>query len=403
MKNVFSFQLIVWYVARFVSGLGDWAYIVVLTYLLAGEGSRFLSLLWIIRMSVPVFGSAISGSLADRINSKYLCLAADFFRGIVVFFTPFFLHSYIIFIFVAFEYFITPIFTQSSNVLIRNMTTVDNRHQVNSVRRTVRSSTMFLGPILGGMLLSFGVRYPFAVQGISYLLSSMAMLILPESKDNGLVEDKFSLLVVWHDIKSAISYIKATVIIRSMFLTSIVFAIGSSSFDAYEVLFARTSLHLSVARYSLLVSFAGLAFVVGGFVNIVLAKRRKPNELYLTGLVLMCIGSLLYTLSSKLDTALPGIIIVGMGSVTFYTASSTVQQNKISPNLYAKVSGVHDTLVQMISTLSVALFGIFLTFSSIRHIMLLCAVIMLAAIPLALSFMSKDDLSQSPTEDVAST
>ncbi|EKS7869172.1 MFS transporter [Bacillus cereus] len=387
VTSVFSLSLIILYIGRLVSSLGDWIYMVVLSLIFADNAPQYIPLLWLSRSLASFLSGFIAGTIADRFGHKQTAVISDVLRGITVLLMTFCIDKPLILLLLVF---ITgslgTFFASSFNPIISKITENEplSRHSVNSILSMITPLAQFIGPFLGTILMHKDNSLPFIAQSISFIVSAITLVFISFPNDS--IEAKkmgnkgLNLNNLWEDIKFSSKYIWNSTILRSITLSTTVFIFGSAAIDAYEVLFITKTLGLGKNEYGLIISMGGIAYVISSICNFFVSRYLKSSSLIFLGFLITATGNLIFAFSINFLTLLIGLLITAIGGTTFFVASATVTQNMVPINIQGRITSLQEILPTAASTVSTVISGFLISHVPIRYIMISGAIIILLGV-----------------------
>jgi MFS transporter, NRE family, putaive nickel resistance protein len=172
------------YLAQTINLVGDsltWLGLALLAFELAGaQAGTVLAIALTLRVTAFVVLSPIAGSIADRVDRKWLMIVTHLARMGIVCLLPFVTQIWQIYAIVlslnVFYAFFAPTYTAT----IPLVTTAAERSQAIALSSATYQLLGVLGPGLAGSIAAFmGTRQVFFVDGITFLLATILMVTLP--------------------------------------------------------------------------------------------------------------------------------------------------------------------------------------------------------------------------------
>ena len=179
------------------SWFGDWFNAIAL-YTLIREltGSPLaLGLVFLTKMVPFAVASPLAGLLVDRFNRRWLMIAADLLRAVIV--LGFLLVNepddlYLIYALTGAQVVLTAVFIPARSASIPNVTSAGELLTANALSAATWSTLLAVGAALGGVATDwFGVRVVFVLDSVSYVVSAMFLLrtVIPQQKEPGAAVD----------------------------------------------------------------------------------------------------------------------------------------------------------------------------------------------------------------------
>lgn len=386
--GLFSFPLCVVYINRFFSLVGDYAYIVALSLVVAKVSPTAVMMFWIAKglgnmMAIPFVG------IIDHTNKKMVLITTDVIRGVLILTIPLFFESWFLFIIIGLVSFLGPFFMGAINPVITSLTNKDNRYRVNSFVGMISSASYFVGPLLGGILLIKSDSFPFIFQGMAMIITASLFFFLKGEykyiEENHRKNDQklFSLTDLWEGL----NYIVKDKIIFLAILSNTLYLSVAVAIDAYEVLFLTNTLGFSDLDYSFALSYLGVAFIVAGFFNTLIGEKLNKLTLYIIGISTASISNLIFSLSSNILSVYASFTLLAIGLTLLNTALQTINQTHIPIEMQGKIVSIQSILPNIATVFSIIIAGMLLNIFSIRSVIITLALISilsaLVAIPLS--------------------
>ena len=181
---------------EFISGIGDWLYIVAIFVVIYRESgdAALVGLFGGVRLLPYVFLSVPAGFVADRFDRRLVLLVSDLFRGslmvamalIIAFGGPTILVAVLAIFAASGSSFFYPAMGAYLPALAK-----DERQlgPANSAWASIQNISFIAGPAIGGLILAFGsVTLAFVLNAISFIFIAVILWSLPPSKGGAKAE-----------------------------------------------------------------------------------------------------------------------------------------------------------------------------------------------------------------------
>lgn len=327
-----------------------------------------------------------AGAVADRINRKWILIAADLVRGLLfgamgamLFFNAF--PFWVIYPLAILSGASGAFFSPAISATIPDIVPKDSLSKANSARGLSTTMTQLLGNSLGGFLFSV-LKAPLLIfiNGISYLYAAISQLFikLPYRKIEG---PRVNML---RDMADGMKYAFGHRGIRTMLFTSMLI-----NFFAVIGLSLMTPLFKStpgfgIERYGLMMG-AMMAGGVSGMLALS-AIRIKPHQrsrLFGVALMLMVCVTVPIALIGNVNWLYPLAFIAGISNAIVNMMVQTIMQSTVPAHTRGKVFGLLGTVSGGLQPIAMAVSGVIAGFAGIRPTMTVAfAVLVLAALPL---------------------
>jgi MFS family permease len=201
------------------------------------------------------------------------------------------------------------------------------------------NSTMFnaarlVGPAIAGILIwKVGEAWCYTIDGFSYLAVIIALLMM--RVDEG--EPPATRRRVWVEFREGLSYAARFAPIRSIILLLAAVSFTNTAVAILMPRFATEVLHGDARTQGLLTSAIAVGALVGA---LRLAARRSVVGLvghmpWVT--VILGAGMILFGLSTVRSLSLPGLVLVGFGTMTQMASGNTLLQTLVEDRMRGRV------------------------------------------------------------------
>jgi MFS family permease len=328
---------------QLISNTGNWLTIVALTLLVLHRTNSGVA---VGALSACQFGpilllSAWAGAVADRHDKRRLLFVTQTLEMLqsgalaVLAFLP---HAPLASFYVT--AFAGGIFLSFDNPLRRSFVTemVPHEEVSNAVAlysAMVNASRIF-GPALAGLLVvAFGFGWGFTVDGASYVfvLAALAMMRTselrrtpPPARTKG-------------EVRAGLRYIAGEPTLRISFIMLAVVGVLGYNLNVGLPLFVERSLHRGDAAFTLLYAlFSTGALVVAGR-NLVHLRH------ILIGAAAFGVALLLLAPAPNIALAIPAVVLVGVTSILYMTATTAIVQVEADPSMHGRILALQTVLL----------------------------------------------------------
>lgn len=184
LKNNRSFVTLM--VAQAISNLGDWLHLLAILTLV---GIRWNATPWEITFvtlsaALPILLTGpFAGTLADRLNRKWLMIVADGARIIIVGALIFADQIWHVYILLVLKSLFDVIFSPAKNGKLKEIVPREQLAQAVSISSVIEQMSKIIGPALGGLLVAaFGITWCFVLDSASFLISGIILLWIPGTR-----------------------------------------------------------------------------------------------------------------------------------------------------------------------------------------------------------------------------
>ena len=374
------------WLAYVISNLGDRALAIALSVTIYDATNSKTALgLSLIFGTLPVllFGLA-GGVFADRWNRRRTMITADVGRALAVllllyipsahFKAHFDAHDKSIvyaaaFLVASFSCFFSP----ARQSLLPAIVPRGKLLQANGLMLSANQATLFLGPTLGGLLISvFHPRGVFLFDAATFIASAFFVRLITDVVVMPGTKSARGVAGLWREAGEGLRYVSTSRVLRpSLVLLSLV-VIGGAVYNTLELPFVQDIWGGDGKQYGLLVALSGLAAVLTGLATVGPIRSAPPARLIAPGFTVMGIAGLGFAASTNiyLGGAMVFVMTVAntfsnLGQMTLFLASAP---NNIQGRVSATVSLVNKLSESVGIALTIALAALFPAPAAMRPI-----------------------------------
>lgn len=289
-RNIFVYSL-----GTGISAFGSSIYVFAMSlYILKTYDSSGSYAINLVMGSIPlIIFSPIAGILCDKFSKKKIIIVMDVMNGII-FLSLYLLKMkgilglHLIYVTTLISSVFMVIFFVATEALKPELVEERNLVNINSIGRIINSTSMIMGPVLGGVVYSFmEIEIFMLINGVSFLTSAALEMILEVRNKNMRKENnKVSYKQVFNYIVKNPEYL---VIIKTAMVLN--FAMGASLQVALPVLLMKV-LEVSSKSYGIIQGFFSLGIIFGAMVIMKYKERLNIESKIITicsliGIVIM--------------------------------------------------------------------------------------------------------------------
>jgi MFS family permease len=336
-----------------------------------------------------------AGTLADRINQRSLMVMCDLgqaalFAGIAFLLPPF----PVLLALVLVTSMLTTFFTPAGRGALPALVSADDLTSANALLDAGFNLSFALGPALGGFILAFiNIRGALIIDLLTFVLSAALLLRLPslllQSSPSEEADESFL-----HATKTGFAYLVRHAVARAVVLSMFLIVLFVSVDNVALVFLAQRSLGLGDTGYGLLVSLYGVGLILASFL-ILRWKARLPSvTLFLVGILLDGIGTLLTGFAPFLLIALLTQCLAGVGNGFANVGNSTLLQQTVPRSMLGRVFGILSSSTYIAYSIAYVVGGPLLTMLSPRAVFVLAGGACIAVFLLIWMMLSRSTLSE---------
>jgi MFS family permease len=371
--------------ARAVSYTGDGiALIALLLYVQEAEATGISVGLVVLAGTAPRLLGPFAGTVADRVDQRRLMVACDLGQATVYALIALTLPPFAALLaLVALAGALATLFGPAGRSALPALVGRDDLLEANSWLGTAFNLQVSLAPLLGGVLVSaVGARGALAANAATFLLSAACLVRLPAlaPDQDGPDGARGFLAATREGLAYTLHHPYARAIVTALFVS-----VSFAGFDNVALVFlARDTLDTGSLGFGVLVSAFGVGMLL---VALVLAARLfsiAPLTLFVLGLVLSGVGTLLTGLAPVLGLAVVAQAVAGAGNQADVIGADTLLQSTVPRPLLGRVFGLVGTGAVAGSSIAALAGGLLLSVASPRVVFVIAGAGVLLALPLAL-------------------
>lgn len=362
-----------------ISYLGNWIYLIALNLSileLTGSAAAVAGL-YIIRPIAVLLTNTWAGSVIDRVNKRYLMIAIDLIRGVLVFCIPFIGSLWIIYTLLLMINIVGSFFGPSSSVYITKLIPRDNRKRFNSIMSMTNSGAFLLGPAIAGILIMHvGTELCIIINAVTFLVCAFFIYLLPnvdEKSNNPQLHIHWKMIMKdWIIVKDFALKARNFIIIYLLFQLALLIGF---SLDSQEVTFIKQNIKLSDRDYGIIVSITGIGSLIGAAVAAILSKKLQL-KLYLgVGMLLTSVGYVGFYSSYNFLTATLAFIFLGFFMAFANAGYATFFQNNVPIEIMGRFSSIADMFQGVVQIGLTLLLGLFAEWFTLQLVCLIFSIV----------------------------
>lgn len=328
---------------EFVSGIGDWLYIVGILVVIYRETAdpAIVGLFGAVRTLPYVFLSIPAGFIVDRFDRRLVLLVTDLLRGacmlgmaaLVATDGPVWAIASLAVLAAAGSTFFYPAIGAYIPALAR-----DERElgPANSAWASLDNVGFILGPALGGVLVATGgVMFAFLINALTFAVIAVVLWRLPPS-----IAERAGA-----DVEGSAEPSPSALRAAARPMTGIVLVGAAAKFvfggvGMLTVIVAIDILEAGEAATGYLNSAIGVGGLVGALASGVLVLRRRLAMPLVAGSLALGVGAILVGLSSTLGFAMAAIAVVSAGNLVLDVVTLTILQRVTTDEVRGRALGI---------------------------------------------------------------
>jgi MFS family permease len=331
MRDKFSFHPIVWTLligTVFARGASFMALPFLALYLSNTHGIHPIWIGITIGLSplTGTLGGFIGGHFSDRYGRKKVILWTIFVWGLVYFGFSLATHIGTFMVLNALNGLCRSFFEPSSQAMMADLTSVDKRKRVFSLRYTAINIGASLGPLLGVYVAQFSTSLPFLLTGMMYLLYGVTLFIMLNrySITHTIPVHQLpmldSLIVIWRD-KTLLVFIIGGILVN----------VGYSQIDSNLPQYIQNSFSEGVALFAKLIALNAILVIILQVPLSLVSEKWPVLRVMILGSVLFAIGFASFGYVTTIIGLMIAMAVVTIGEI-FIFPSTSVFIDQIAPD-----------------------------------------------------------------------
>lgn len=363
-----------------ISSLGDYIYdIGIIVYLYKVTGSPLLIGSFFILQFLPsLIFTILAGGIADKINKKHILIFSNIVRAFVLIFLflnvspPFILVSSII-LGICDE-----LSRSTSHASITHLLRKEEITRGNSILSALDSTTMIIGPIIAGLLISIaGIRGSILINLISFLLSATMMIII-KFNINPVSENKNHPKFV-QEVKEGLLFINKSSLVKRILLVWGLLMMGVGISGSLIIILITDYMNLNSSTYGWIGAAQGIGIFCGSLI-IMKKNNNIPHPVLIKqGLLFIGLGILFISFIDNFLLLLVSYVAIGIGSACAPIGIRSFLQVNIPNNFLGRVFLTVRFIVTSLRTMTIATASILAEFVNLRAIFFAAAAFIILA------------------------
>jgi MFS family permease len=376
---------------EFVSGIGDWLYIVGILVVIYTEtqSAVVLGLFGAARMAPYIVLSIPAGVITDRFDRRLVLLVSDLFRGacmlgmaaLVAFDGPVWAIVVLAILAACGSTFFYPAIGAYIPSLVRNERELG---PANSAWASLDNVGFILGPALGGVLVATGgVTFAFLINAATFLVIAVVLWRLPPSlpsRERRVEGEEDGAGVPIAAAGSSRALRAAARPLGGIVVIDAAAKIIHGGVGVLTVIVAVEILHAGEAATGYLNTAIGIGGVLGAVGSGILVLRRRLAPPLLLGAVALAVGALALGGSGALVAAMAAIAVISAGNIVVEVVTTTILQRVTTDEIRGRATGITMTVATLAEALGSLLVPIAVAAVGIGAAMAGTAIAMLIAV-----------------------
>ena len=304
------------------------------------EGSALSVGLMLMASAAPsLLVGLIAGVFVDRFDRKQIMIIADLLRAGLVFLVPFLVPSSIVWLYVIviLTSAIGQFFDPAYESVLPEVAPDEELAAANSLMAISTFGSTAIGFAASGLIAAnYPIAYAFYLDAISFLFSAGCILLLQVRKLE--TTEETSVMAVFTNLKSGVSYLTRNPALRSIFLLAIPVAASFGLANSLMLPFATRALNATTFEYGLQEGLTSLGFVIASLLMAGYLSRWREGQWMVVGLFGMGISSLVYSQLHSIPLAIAIMMLSGFMNAPYSIARRLMVQRNTAAEMRGRVS-----------------------------------------------------------------
>ena len=359
-------NFILLWIAQWISGAGDTFTFLAISlkvndfYADPGDSARALGMLMIAFALPQLFFGIFAGTLVDRWDRKWVMVASDLIRAMIV---PAFLFIQgpndltlaflIAFMASTFSVFFYP----ARTALLPSLVSETELMTANGWMQLGNTIARLAGPALAGFAVGFwGTNVAFVVDSLSFVLSALLVMSIlgVETRARADKEEGSS---AWMDLKEGINYAIKSRLLQGVTLGIGIAMLGIGAINVLFIPFLRHEFQASAETLGGLETLQGGGMLRGGFLIGVLGKRLKPLLVAVLAMAVLGIGAGMFSIAPSLTVIMLLMPVAGITLPPINASLQTMIQRGVPRRILGRAGSVMDVAISVTNLLSMGAAG----------------------------------------------
>jgi MFS family permease len=248
-------------------------------------------------------------------------------------------------------------FNPSRLALIADVVTPELRNKASGMGQTTMYLAGIVGPPLAGPLFFHaGVRSALLINGLSFLISFAAILLVepPTIAANNLVAGAPSVL---REFREGIAFFGHNRVLMTLLISLVIVMFGAGALNALDVFFVTVNLHTSASLFGVLSAAIGSGAVLGAIAASTLGSRIPAARTFWISLLLTSVGLLIYSRMTSFWPAVAALFVTGIPMAALNVAIMPLMLDSTPREMLGRVSSVLMPVVNVATLGSIVLAG----------------------------------------------
>lgn len=374
------------WLGQLLSQIGDQALLIASLHLISQLSDSVTALLIpALSLVLPqaLFG-LVGGVVADRWNRRYLMMASDILRGIIVLSliaVPLTQHLGLLYLAVALMALVSVFFYPARNALIPNIVPLADLWSANALIQGSTVLALVIGPSVAGLVIGmWGVNFAFIFDALTFFISALAIASLGRmdtvTLNNGRTKPPAT---VRQELMEGLRFIAGHRLLKQVLALVAMATLGIASIVLLAVHHLDEALNVGALGYGFAMTTLGAGSVLGGLLSHRLAERFRARYLVSGMLIIAAIAIVLFAYAPWYALVLVSLALLGLSVVSARGALDTLTQLLAPDDVRGRVQSAVNLIINGATAGAEALSAVLGDLIGVRQVFLAASLLTLLA------------------------
>ena len=353
--------------ARVISNSGDIVlYVALPFYVYQLTGSALATgAMFVAETIPPILLGSLAGVFVDRWHRKRTMIVADVARAMVLLLLLF-VGSVdalpLVFVVAFVNACLSQFFSPAQGALLPHLVSAEDLAAANSLNSSAGQIPLLLGPVVGGVLLSW-VGLPFVVlaDSASFLLSALLVALVIIPPDSGAnrslasVGSQVEQRSIVDDLIAGLRLVRENKLVAGLFATVAVVMLAQGIKSVALVTYVTDTLHGDAGVRGLMVTAQGVGGIIGGVLLASFGRLASPQQRIILGVPLIGVLLLVMTNLPQVSVVLLMMALIGIVIIACFPSITTLLQSAVEDRYRGRVLGAYGTVIALSNLLGLLL------------------------------------------------
>lgn len=318
-----------------------------------------------------------AGVLVDRFDRKWIMIAADLIRAVLVFLIPFLVPHNIIWLYVIvlLTSAIGQFFDPAHESVLPEVASESELAAANSLMAISAFGSTAIGFAASGLIASAAdIKWAFFLDAASFLISAACIFLIRVKPLQP--EEDTSAAVVVKNLKAGLRQLFDTPILRSLFSAQVPTLLAFGLSNALLLPFALKALKATEFEYGLQEGLTSIGFVIASLLVAGLFDRMREGAWIASGYLGMALAGIAYSFTHSIPLAIGIVAISGFFNAPASIARRLVIQRNTPREMRGRVNSVFFVSRDVLFLIGMAAAGL-ADFINVRYMYLSSAILLL--------------------------